>query len=504
MVYLPIYTNFVPAGSRRESVVSSTDVGRSRLAGSSGSITELGATAESDDHLAFAASVQAAVAAAWTDEDLQEVGSAGQVVDEELHWQLLVDLGLPAVPVGEDRGGFGGTWLDVVGATERVGAALLPQPMVSALAANALLMAGGEIGADLLASAASGRKTLTVVADCCARSWSAPDALTVRCDEGSGSTPVSPGTRIAITGRVERFLRPGADTLLVPVATSGGTIVVSVDSADIELSSRIGLDLLRPIGSAVFTATPASVVLDASTAPYALEKAHAAGVLALTSESVGVCQRALDRATAYAKEREQFGKPIGSFQAIAHRLADVFVETELARTSARHLAAVLDAGLDPQHAEDLAHHQGVHALQIASASLIQVLGGIGFTWESAAHHIFRRAGAEAVLFGSAEAQLHSRSADQATAAPLSGPAAELAEFVETALALHREKWGNDTGFAARRDWQRRMHTGGWNGLGWPAAFGGKALTIREQVECERVLATAGAPGPAGILGINNV
>ncbi|MGW4338448.1 acyl-CoA dehydrogenase [Rhodococcus koreensis] len=462
----------------------------------------LGSAAETDEQQRFAHSVAGAIARTWKDDDLRAVGLGDRTVDEEAHWDMLVESGLPAVPIPEEHGGFGGYWIDVVAALEKVGCALLPNPLAASYAATVLLAHSAEHGAGLLARTAAGRIRTTVAADCTASDWT---------DAGSHAVVIdSPGTleiggRTTVTGTLTAVLRPTADIMLVPAGTPDGTVVVVVDAKDCAIDSRTGLDLLRVVGSVRFDAAPAVVLLDASTSALALTEAHAAAVLALSAEQVGACRRSLDRAVEHAIERRQFGKQIGSFQAVAHRLSDVFVETELARAGVRHLATVLDAGGAPTEAARMTHHQTVRALKLASASGIQVLGGIGFTWESTAHHCFRKAGAASSLLGPASAPSPDQLGHRADTGPrFTGPAADLDEFIRRELPLHRAEWRNDDSFAARRAWQQRMHAGGWVAPGWPVTFGGRGLSVREQVECERVLAAAGTPMLAGVLGVNNV
>jgi alkylation response protein AidB-like acyl-CoA dehydrogenase len=143
---------------------------------------------------------------------------------------------------------------------------------------------------------------------------------------------------------------------------------------------------------------------------------------------------------------------------------------------------------------------------------LQVCGGIGFTWEHEAHLYLRRAAGAAPLFGGPGA--HRRRLDplaRRTGAarpglvPSSGPATELDAVVRELLPRHRERWGEDTSFPARLDWQRALHAAGWIAPQWPLEFGGRGLGIVDQVLCDRVLAQHRAPSPlAGVLGVNNV
>jgi alkylation response protein AidB-like acyl-CoA dehydrogenase len=241
---------------------------------------------------------------------------------------------------------------------------------------------------------------------------------------------------------------------------------------------------------------------------------------ALASELVGAAGHCLDAAVAYAAERRQFGKPIGSFQAVKHICANMLAGVELARAAARNLAGLLDAGADPSDLDDavaLALLKVTSVGQQAAADYIQILGGIGYSWEHEAHLYYRRAGAAAPLFGTAAT--HRRQLDptarfgvatSATATTIrygiapGTPAAELAAHVERLLPAHKQKWGDDNSFPARLDWQRTLHAAGWIAPQWPAEFGGRGLGIVDQVACDRVLDLYRTPELAGVLGVNNV
>jgi alkylation response protein AidB-like acyl-CoA dehydrogenase len=266
---------------------------------------------------------------------------------------------------------------------------------------------------------------------------------------------------------------------------------------------------------------------DAATA--AVRHGLATAAAALASELVGLAGHCLDGAVGYAAERHQFGRPIGSFQAVKHICADMLTGVELARAAARHLASLLDvqalavaeatASVSADDLDDAVALTLLKAASVAqevSAAYIQVLGGIGFSWEHEAHLYYRRAGASAPLFGTATAHRTrldpsnapgtARSGKSAaiTPPPPGTPAAELAAHVARLLPEHKQKWGDDDSFTARLDWQRTLQAVGWIAPHWPAEFGGRGLNIVDQVACDRVLAQYRAPDLAGVLGVNNV
>ena len=174
-----------------------------------------------------------------------------------------------------------------------------------------------------------------------------------------------------------------------------------------------GLDLLRPLGALALTRVRATVLATGDAATSAVRHGLATAAAALASELVGLAGHCLDGAVGYAAERHQFGHPIGSFQAVKHICADMLTGVELARAAARHLAGLLDAADadeaarvsadDLDNAVALALLKAASVAQEASAAYIQILGGIGFSWEHEAHLYYRRAGAAAPLFGTATA-----------------------------------------------------------------------------------------------------
>jgi alkylation response protein AidB-like acyl-CoA dehydrogenase len=478
--------------------VTPTQVAAESATSSAAAPDQLESTIETDEHRSFAAAVAAAVASVWDDETLRGIGRDGRDADAEVAWAALAGVGMPGVPVPEHRGGFGGRWLDVVSAIERIGETLVPNPLATSYAATVLLSHSDVADTGLAGRVADGSLRAGVAADWTTADWADTDALKVEAQASGAGT-------VTLSGHVDCFLRPAAELLLVPAVLGDDVVVAMVPAERAVLTARTGLDVLTPLAAVALESAEATIVLQASEASGALRTAHAVATLALAAEHVGLCRRVLRHAVAHARDRTQFGAPIGSFQGVSHRLADVFVETELATSAVRHLAVVLDTGgHDVTEPAQLAHHQAVKALRMASASVIQVLGGLGFTWEATAHHAFRRAGAHARLLGPATAPAVRRRNDATGAPPTDPVVAAFREFLSTAVAQHRREWGVDETFGVRRAWQRRLHDGGWIGLGWPESHGGRGLTVRQQVDCERELAAAGAPSLAGVLGINNV
>ncbi|MBW5425582.1 acyl-CoA dehydrogenase, partial [Streptomyces sp. BG9H] len=145
--------------------------------------------------------------------------------------------------------------------------------------------------------------------------------------------------------------------------------------------------------------------------PGALAAVGDVAATVLAAEAVGAADRALERTLDHVRQREQFGRPIGSFQAVKHRLAEVYVQIQAAR-SAAYYAAWATGAETAERAGGLALAQGLEALRTAASEAVQLHGGIGFTWEHEAHLYFKRSAADDLLFGPVH-QLRSRAADRA-------------------------------------------------------------------------------------------
>jgi alkylation response protein AidB-like acyl-CoA dehydrogenase len=163
------------------------------------------------------------------------------------------------------------------------------------------------------------------------------------------------------------------------------------------------MDLTRPQAGVVFSGAPAQLLAGPADADRVITHALQVGSALLAVEQVGAAQHLLDLSVDYAKSRLQFGRQIGSFQAVKHKLADMLVDLEHARSTAYHAVwALTDGSDDPALAVSIAQATCSAAFSRIAADTIQVHGGIGFTWEHQAHLYFKRAATDAVLLGSAE------------------------------------------------------------------------------------------------------
>ncbi len=301
-------------------------------------------------------------------------------------WRTLaVELGATSLHVPEDLGGQGAGYRETAVVAEELGRAVAPVPFLGSavLATAALLHVAGsdERARSALAELASGASTAALVVPLSAWSGSALPPVRV---EGGG-----------LVGSVRSVAdATAADLLVVP---ADGALHL-VEAAAARVTPVVSLDQTRPLADVEFAGS-ASVRLSGS-AEDAVAAALRAGAGVLASEQVGIAQWCLDTTVAYLKERYQFGRPVGSFQALKHRLADLWQELVLARAAARYAADALASGSPDTEvavavAQSLCAAVAVHAAEEA----VQLHGGIGMTWEHPAHVYLKRAKADEIALG---------------------------------------------------------------------------------------------------------
>jgi alkylation response protein AidB-like acyl-CoA dehydrogenase len=310
------------------------------------------------------------------------------------------ELGVLGLSVSEADGGVGGTLVDQAVAVEELGAALACGPFLGTvfLAIPALVAASaGPVRDELLAELVEGRRTAAfVVPD---RAGAFDGALISVTVSGSGDAST-------VSGTVDGVVDAGAaDDLLVAATGPDGVALFAVDGAGsgVQRTPQLTVDLTRPQATVALSDAPARLVAGPGEAERVITHAFQVASALLAVEQVGAGQHMLDIAVQYAKERLQFGRPIGSFQAVKHRLADMMVDLEHARSTAYHAVwALTDGSDDPALAASIAQATCSAAFSRIAADAIQTLGGIGFTWEHQAHLYFKRATVDAALLGSAE------------------------------------------------------------------------------------------------------
>jgi len=194
-----------------------------------------------------------------------------------------------------------------------------------------------------------------------------------------------------------------ASLILVVAQTGGGPSLFAVDGSASGLTRRKleTLDMTRKVAALEFAGTPARLIADEGAAAGILERTLWLAAIALAAEQVGAAQKCLDMSVEYAKLRVQFGRPIGSFQAIKHKCADMLLEVESARSAAYYAAwAAADGSDELPLLASLAKAYCSDAFANAATENIQIHGGIGFTWEHDAHLYYRRAKSTEQFLGS--------------------------------------------------------------------------------------------------------
>ncbi|MBE1551949.1 alkylation response protein AidB-like acyl-CoA dehydrogenase [Mycobacterium sp. OAS707] len=312
-------------------------------------------------------------------------------------WRTAAEqIGVQGLAIPEEMGGGGYGFDELAIVMEESGRTLFPSPLLSTavLATGALLSAGGSQAGELLARIAGGDLIATVAVPEAKLHWDQDDITTVA-SESDG--------RWALSGKKPYVLDGAqADVILVAARTPAGLSLFAVKSgADgLSVDPLDAMDQTRRVASVVFGDTPAVLLGEDGSAWEILHGVYDRALAALACEQVGGAQAVLEMTLEYLNVRHQFGRPIGSFQAIKHRCADLLVEVESARSAAAYASAAVTAGSDDASvAASIAKVYCSQAFYHVAAESIQMHGGIGFTWEHPAHLYFKRAKSSEALFG---------------------------------------------------------------------------------------------------------
>ncbi|CUR58336.1 Isovaleryl-CoA dehydrogenase [metagenome] len=309
--------------------------------------------------------------------------------DAGLWARLGGELGVLGLTVPDELGGAGAGLVEQAILAEAMGSMLMPGPTFGtvALAIPALEAAGGPLAQELLPDLVAGRTTAAYVAP----RFGADRAVTELDGRLDGEV------RFVVDGA-------GADVLVVAAVGPDGTGLYLVDGDDALRTPQDTMDLTRRQAVVRFEHTRARPLAHPDLAASVMGSTTASAAVFLAAEQVGIAQHLLDVSVEYAKTRVQFGRPIGSFQAVKHRLADMLVTVEHARSAAYYAAWAAQEGADDAElARSLALAVCIDAATLVAGDCIQVLGGIGFTWEHEAHLYLKRAFGDAALLGSAAA-----------------------------------------------------------------------------------------------------
>ncbi|MEA2447899.1 MAG: hypothetical protein QOK47_1536 [Actinomycetota bacterium] len=321
------------------------------------------------------------VANKFPHERVAELAESGEPFDESA-WKEIAELGWIGLSVPEDKGGAGFGFIEEAVLFEELGRGLFPGPYFStvALALPALADApevlqkviSGEVAATFAWAEPSGASRLDDL-----------DQLNTKAEQTNGSW--------SITG--EKYLVPDAGSateVVVLASTAEGNALFLVSGTDVDVSST--MDTTRPLGSLRLQGTEATLLVDPGRTAEVVQEIRRRADAALALEAVGIAQRVMELAKDYVSERKQFEKPIGTYQAVSHQVANAYVDTELSRSLAYWAAwcvAESDERVDVAVAAARSH--AAEAAVLACERSIQVHGGIGFTWEHILHRFYKRA-----------------------------------------------------------------------------------------------------------------
>jgi alkylation response protein AidB-like acyl-CoA dehydrogenase len=311
--------------------------------------------------------------------------------------QMGQELGLQGLAIPEEFGGQGYGWVELGVVLEEMGRALLCAPFFSSavLAANTLLLSGDDAAKKgLLPGIASGETIATVAFTEPSGRWDEA-GITLEA-KGRGDSFTLNGTKM--------FVLDGhtADVIIVAARTGKGVSLFTVDKAakGLTRTALSTMDQTRKQAKLEFADTPAKLIGTNGKGWDVLNKVLDLAAVGLAAEQVGGAQRVLEMAVEYAKVRVQFGRPIGSFQAIKHKCADMLLEVESAKSAAYYaMWCASEMNDELPSVASLAKAYCSEAYFHSAAENIQIHGGIGFTWEHPAHLYFKRAKSSELLFG---------------------------------------------------------------------------------------------------------
>ncbi|MFJ1764875.1 acyl-CoA dehydrogenase family protein [Amycolatopsis sp. NPDC088138] len=306
--------------------------------------------------------------------------------DLKLWRTLAADLGVAGLAVPEERGGHGASAREVAVVAEELGRSVAPVPFLGSvvLATTALLNTDDS---EYVGRLAAGSSIGALV-------------VPLSTTPGSGfpsSVTASDGT---LTGRVGTVADASvADLLVVPAAGPDGPALYVVEASAATVTELVSFDLTRRVADVVLDNAAAVLVASGEQAAAALEQALLAGAGILASEQTGIAEWALTETVRYLKGRYQFGRPVGGFQSLKHRLANLYTDLVLARATARNAADALASGVDVPIAVSVAQARNAPIAVKATEEAIQLHGGIGMTWEHPAHLYLKRAKADELALG---------------------------------------------------------------------------------------------------------
>ncbi len=341
--------------------------------------------------------VRAFLEAKSSEEAVRELMETEQGYDEAVWSQMAEQMGLQGLHIPEEYGGSGFSYVELGIVLEEMGRALLCAPFFSTvvLAANTLIESGDDDAMkSYLPGIASGETIATVAFTEPSGKW----------DEAGITMEATPSGDGYVLSGEKSFVLDGhvANLIIVAAKTPAGTSLFAVeDDADgLTRTALSTMDQTRKQAKLTFENTPARLIGTDGAGWDVLSTVLDLAAVGLAAEQVGGAQFVLDMSVEYAKVRVQFGRPIGSFQAIKHKCADMLLEVESAKSAAYYgMWCAADRNDELASTASLAKAYCSEAYFHAAAENIQIHGGIGFTWEHPAHLYFKRAKSSELLFG---------------------------------------------------------------------------------------------------------
>ncbi|MFM9226050.1 MAG: acyl-CoA dehydrogenase family protein [Actinomycetota bacterium] len=332
-----------------------------------------------------------------SEEAVREQMETEKGYDKAVWEQMANQLGLQSLAIPEEFDGQGFSFIELGVVLEEMGRALLCAPFFSTvvLASNTLLQSGDDAAKKAhLPGIAAGTTIATIATTEPSGRWDEA-GITVEA-KGSGSNFTISGTKsFVIDGHI-------ADLIIVAARTGKGVSLFTVEggAAGLTRTALSTMDQTRKQAKLEFSNTPATLIGKEGDGWNVLSKVMDLAAVALAAEQVGGAQKVLEMAVQYAKDRIQFGRPIGSFQAIKHKCADMLLEVESAKSAAYYgMWCAAEDNEELPSVASLAKAYCSEAYFHAAAENIQIHGGIGFTWEHPAHLYFKRAKSSELIFG---------------------------------------------------------------------------------------------------------
>jgi alkylation response protein AidB-like acyl-CoA dehydrogenase len=353
--------------------------------------------ARTDEQTMLGDTVREFLTSTGTLDSVREASLTDAAIDRDI-WNGLREMGLLGLHVPEEYGGAGYSFVETAIVFEELGRRVSPVPFLSTvMAVQAILTAGShEQKTTLIPPMASGEQITAL-----AVFESAHDLDRVE-------TSATPGDNGWVLSGTKRYVidAPNADVYVLSAATEDGVglFVVDARAEGVAVTATPSLDATRPLGEVTLdgVVVASDARLGGSSSESAIRAALDVGVVAMAQEQTGGAQRCLEMSTEYAITRYQFGRAIGSFQAVKHMCADMLVSVEHAKSVAGHAARSLGDPEEARIAVPLAKSVCSDAYMKTAGSTIQVFGGIGFTWEHDAHLYFKRAKSTSLLLGSVD------------------------------------------------------------------------------------------------------